>query len=120
MIHQFFIQSFRDYGVEVSDEIIRLNPGKDKKEMILFTLNQYNQPDLLVHGIVNSFTSSIKNNLDNFATNKDTREILRFLKGKNIVTGLETGFPKDVLQLYSTTWNGKPLDSTISGLPRNG
>ena len=99
MIHHCFVQSFRDHGVDISDEIIRMNRGMDKKEMILFILNQYNQSDLLLHGIVNSFSSSLKNNLDNFATNKDTREVIRFLKGKNIVTGLGTGFPKDVFTL---------------------
>lgn len=99
MIHQCFVKSFRDHGVEVSDETIRMNRGKDKKDMILFILNQYNQSQGLLPGILSSFSSSLKNNLDNFTTNKDTREIIPFLKGKNIVTGLGTGFPKDVFTL---------------------
>lgn len=99
MIHQCFIKSFRDHGIEVSDEMIRMNRGQDKKDMILFILNQYKQSEALLPGILSSFSSSLKNNLDNFTTNKETREIIPFLKGKNIVTGLGTGFPKDVFTL---------------------
>ena len=96
MINQCFIKAFRDHAVAVPDEMIKMNRGKDKKEMILSVLNHYNKPDRLLPLILASFNTSITNGLNNFIENKGAREIIQFLHEKNIVAGLGTGFPKDI------------------------
>lgn len=99
VIHRCFVKSFGDHGVEVADELIKENRGKDKKEIVSFILHQYNRSQDMVPAILESFNVFLINSLDNFVPNKDTKEIIRFLKQKNIITGLGTGFPRDVFEL---------------------
>jgi phosphonoacetaldehyde hydrolase len=99
VIHQCFVKAFRHHGVEVADELIKANRGKDKKEIVSSILQQYNQPSDMVPAILDSFNTLLINSLDNFVPNKDTQEVMRFLKEKKIIAGLGTGFPRDVFEL---------------------
>ena len=99
MIHRCFVKAFRDHGVEVADDTIKRNRGKDKKEIVSAILHQYNQSQELVPRILTSFNTLLTDSLDNFIANKHTGEIIQFLKEKDIVTGLGTGFPRDVFEL---------------------
>lgn len=116
MIHQCFLKAFRDHGVEVTDEIIKRNRGKDKKEIVSAILYQYHQPQHLVRDILNSFNTLLINSLDNFIVNKDTRAIIQFLKEKNIVTGLGTGFPRDVFELIFNHLDWKDMGFDYIGI----
>lgn len=116
MIHQCFLKVFRDQGVEVTDEIIKENRGKDKKEIVSLILNQYNQSQRLAPGILDSFNALLINNLDNFITNKDTKEIIQFLKEKNIITGLGTGFSRDVFELIFNHLDWKDFSFDYIGI----
>src|SRR5690349_5226405 len=91
VIHQCFVTAFKNHGVEVADEIVKANRGKDKKEIVSSILHQFNQPIELVPAILDSFNTLLINSLDNFIPNRDTKEVIRFLKEKNIITGLGTG-----------------------------
>ncbi len=99
MIHQCFVKAFGEHGIEVRDELIKANRGRDKKEIVAVILKQYNQPGYSGEAILHSFNVLLKNNLDNFIANPGTRPIIQFLKERNIITGLGTGFPRDVFEL---------------------
>ena len=116
MIHRCFLKAFRDQGVEVTDEIIKENRGKDKREIVSLILNQFNQSQRLAPGILDSFNALLINNLDNFITNKDTKEIIQFLKEKNIITGLGTGFPREVFELIFNHLDWKDLSFDYIGI----
>ena len=116
MIHQCFVKAFRDHGVEVADQIVKENRGKDKKEIVSFILHHYNQSQQLAPGILGSFNTLLVTNLDNFIPNKDTREVIRFLKEKNIITGLGTGFPRDVFELIFNHLGWKDIGFDYIGI----
>ena len=116
MIHQCFVKAFRDHGVKVADKLIKENRGKEKKEIVSAILNQYNQSQDLVPAILDSFNALLINNLDNFVPNKDTREVIRFLKEKNIITGLGTGFPRDVFELIFNHLGWKDIGFDYTGV----
>lgn len=115
-IHRCFLKAFSDHGIEVTDDIIKMNRGKDKKEIVSVILQQYNQSQHLVPGILNSFNSLLVSNVDNFIANKDTREIIQFLKERNIITGLGTGFPRDVFELIFNHLDWKDIGFDYIGI----
>jgi beta-phosphoglucomutase-like phosphatase (HAD superfamily) len=98
-IHQCFLNAFVGYGVPVTDEMIRMNRGKDKKEMIASVLDHYMMPSELTPFILESFNNRLVDNLDNFKANEGVIEIIQFLKDKNITIGLGSGFPRDIFDL---------------------
>lgn len=98
-IHQCFLKAFVSYGVPVTDEMIRMNRGKDKKEMIASVLDHYTMPSELVPFILESFNNRFVDKLNNFQANEGVQEIIQFLKEKNIIIGLGSGFPRDIFDL---------------------
>lgn len=98
-IHQCFLEAFVNYGVPVTDEMIRKNRGKDKKEMIASVLDHYTMPLELVPFILESFNNRLVDKLDNFQANEGVSGIIQFLKEKNIIIGLGSGFPRDIFDL---------------------
>jgi HAD superfamily hydrolase (TIGR01549 family) len=99
MIHQCFIKAFRSHGVDVPDEIIKANRGRDKKEIVATVLQHHQQSQEAGAAILEAFNTLLKKNLDNFTANPETRPTVQFLKEKNIIRGLGTGFPRDVFDL---------------------
>lgn len=99
IIHQCFLKAFVSYDVPVTDEMIRMNRGKDKKEMIASVLDHYTMPSELTPFILESFNNRLVDELENFQANEGAKEIFQFLKGKNIITGLGSGFSRDIFDL---------------------
>jgi phosphonatase-like hydrolase len=98
MLNSCFVQAFKDHGVSVSDELIKANRGKDKKEMITGVLTELNCPSHLSDPILNSLQSHLENNLDNFSENEGASEIIVYMKSKKIAVGLGTGLPRDTFE----------------------
>src|SRR5689334_24881039 len=75
MINSCFADAFLDHGIKVSKEIIKAGRGKDKREMITGVLEETNNTSTLIDPILDSLTSRIENNLDNFYENDGANEI---------------------------------------------
>lgn len=112
LIHRCFIKAFEGHDVHVADEMIRMNRGKDKKEMIATILGHYQKRKELGPFIFDSFNRSLIDNLDNFHENEGVREAIQFLKSKDIIVGLGTGFPRDIFELifYHLGWEDFGFD----------
>jgi HAD superfamily hydrolase (TIGR01549 family) len=114
VIHKCFIKAFTENSIKVTDADIMQNRGLDKREMISLVLEKHNSSLKLLPAILNAFNTALKSNLHNFSENNSTRDILRFLKQKNIITGLGTGFPRDIFELIVNhlQWNDIGFDYT--------
>ncbi|OGU34328.1 MAG: hypothetical protein A2068_14160 [Ignavibacteria bacterium GWB2_35_6b] len=91
-----FEYAFKDHGITVTKEIIKNNRGKDKHEMIKIILEKTNHSVILTNSILVSFKEHLENNLNNFSENAGLRELLQYLKEKNIKVGIGTGFPREI------------------------
>ncbi|MGE5108368.1 MAG: HAD family hydrolase [Sphingobacteriales bacterium] len=98
VIQQCFIKSFAEYGVIVSEEEIIVNRGRNKKDMIETLLRKYNHSSKLLTSILSAFNESLENSLNEFSEGRSTREVMDFLKSKNIKIGMGTGFPRSIFE----------------------
>jgi phosphonoacetaldehyde hydrolase len=98
-INDCFGSSFSDHGIAVTREQIRANRGMDKREAITNILREFNGVTVSTESILNSFTTHISNNLDNFQEMEGTREVIGFLKRKKIYVGIGTGLSRNLFDL---------------------
>jgi HAD superfamily hydrolase (TIGR01549 family) len=97
-INNCFAHAFNDHGVPVSNEFIKANRGKDKKEVITEALQQYNLPAKLAGQITITLSKHIEANLGNFYENDGAKETIRYLKEKGMVIGTGSGLPRDTFE----------------------
>lgn len=111
-----FEYAFKDHGISVTKEIIKNNRGKDKHEMIKIILEETNHSVILTKSILVSFKEHLENNLNNFSENSGLRELLQYLKEKNIKIGIGTGFPREIFDGIFSYLKWEELDLDYMGI----
>lgn len=115
-INQCFRKAFNEHGVLVTDEFVKANRGKDKKEVIDQALRQFNLPVSIADDIVASLRKHIEANLDNFYENDGAKETISFLKKKNIIIGTGSGLPRDTFDKIFTHLQWEPVGFDYIGI----
>jgi len=96
-INNCFEKAFFANGIHVNAEMIKPHRGKDKMDIIKNLLNELNQPLNTGDKILNDYKTILENNMDNFSEIEGFREIMSYLKGKKMLSGLGTGLSRDFL-----------------------
>ncbi|MEO5564345.1 MAG: HAD family hydrolase [Chitinophagaceae bacterium] len=97
IVNKCFVQAFKRYGINTTEDIIKANRGKDKKEVIVAIADEAGT-SVEIDLIINAFESEFDKHLDNFYENNEARELFRWLKEKKIIIGLGTGLPETLFQ----------------------
>jgi phosphonoacetaldehyde hydrolase len=111
-INDCFGSAFSDHGITVTREQIRANRGMDKREAITNILREFNGVAVSAGLILDSFTTHISNNLDNFQEMEGTKEVIGFLKRKKIYVGIGTGLSRNLFDLifHHLNWQAYRFD----------
>ena len=114
VINQCFMQAFAECGTTVSAEIISMNRGRDKKEMIESILKYAHQPLNLQEPVLAAFNVQLKKNLDQFSESEGLSTLMQVLKTRQIIVGLGTGFPRDIFEMIfdHLQWSDMGFDYT--------
>jgi phosphonoacetaldehyde hydrolase len=111
-VNRCFAMAFKDHGIEITDELIKVNRGKDKRDMIMAVLKNAGHSLELHDSIMNSLKEHLENNLTNFSENTGAKEIIEYAKKKGMVVGLGTGLPRDTFEsiLHHLQWGDPAFD----------
>lgn len=97
-IMRCFENAFLENNIPVDNELVRLNRGKDKIEIISLVLEKHGLPRTLVPKVYDSFKKNLLDSLDNFAAHACTERLCGLLREKNIKCGLGSGLDIQILQ----------------------
>jgi len=93
-----FIKAFAENSIKIDASDFYQFRGLDKKTAIKAILRKYDHPEHLSGNIFQSFENIIDENIQNFSEMENAAEIFRFLKAREIKTGIGTGLPADLFQ----------------------
>jgi len=99
IINKAFEDAFHLAGVQFDAEMLNQNRGKDKHEIIdLMVGHHHRAKATLSEKIYHDFHTNIENSLSGFSLNAGVLEILRYLKAKNIKTGLGSALTRNLFE----------------------
>ena len=98
VINRCFTIAFKIHGIDTAEEIIKNNRGKDKREVITTIAGKSDTDPAKVDLILKAFQSELDKNLHNFYENNEIRELLTWLRKKDIKIGLGTGLPESLFK----------------------
>jgi phosphonoacetaldehyde hydrolase len=99
VIFRCFRAAFLDSGVDVSSEDIRSIRGRDKKAAISKLLLEKNSGPQLANAILQSFKDNFASHLDLFYEHPELKDLIVFLRSKNILIGIGSGLPQDIFEM---------------------
>ncbi|MBC7946858.1 MAG: HAD-IA family hydrolase [Chitinophagaceae bacterium] len=111
VINRCFSQAFSDHGVTISQDFIRNNRGKDKKEVITRALIQGGYRAELIPSVLASLESYVAKNISNFSVGPGAREIIEHFISKDRLVGLGSGLPRETFDriLHYLEWENIPF-----------
>ena len=99
MINRCFENAFLANSVSVTKSQILNVRGKDKLEAIDQILSSTGSSSDLQSKIFASFHESLSSQISNFREDKELKEVISFLRSKNILIGVGSGLPSSIFQL---------------------
>lgn len=94
-----FQKAFADYGITVEKDVLQVNRGKDKDQMISEILRSAKKDLRKKVEILAAFKKHFVASLDQFSESKDLEPTMAHLRSKKVKVGVGSGLPKDVLQV---------------------
>jgi pyrophosphatase PpaX len=102
LVADLFHNSFRSWGIQVTDEEIQRIRGKEKKEAIGTLLAARKMSSDLSSSILESFKANFKSQLTSFTESPDFGDLLEFLRERNIKVGVGSGLAEEMFHMLYT------------------
>lgn len=94
-----FQKAFSDFGITVGKDVLQLNRGKEKSQLITEVLRSARK-DVRKRGeILSAFKKHFISSLDQFSENTDLEPTMAHLRERSVKVGVGSGLPKDVLKI---------------------
>lgn len=94
-----FQKAFHDFGITVDKEILHVNRGKAKDQMIADVLRSVKKDVRKKGEILASFKKHFVAGLDQFSESKDLEPTMAHLRSRKVKVGVGSGLPRDVLRI---------------------
>lgn len=94
-----FQKAFADFGITIEKDILHVNRGKEKGQMIADLLRSAKKDVRKKGEILAAFKKHFISNLDQFSESKDLEATMAHLRSRKVKVGVGSGLPKDMLQI---------------------